>query len=191
MTSNFQVKIGNYIFLDKFDCKIHSFYFPTDRIRPVCLPLDEPLLSREFGDANPFVAGWGSMNEEEDVSNVLLQLQVPIIDNKLCKKLVYAWGAIYAEFQIRDHVLCAGIACGSGIWSGDSGGPLMLPIHQNGTFPFYQIGVVSFGYSCAEENVPGIYSKVQFHADWIKKQLESSADDEQAKGLRNYLKSRV
>lgn len=31
----------------------------------------------------------------------------------------------------------------------------MLPIHQNGAFPFYQIGVISHSEGCARENIPG------------------------------------
>lgn len=147
-----------------------------DRIRPICLPVDEPYRSHEFNNVNPFVAGWGSINEREDVSNVLLQLQLPLVDNETCRKLVFSAGALYANYQIRDHVICAGLTCGEGIWAGDSGGPLMLPFHQNGTFPFYQIGIVSFSYHCARENVPGIFSSVQFHADWIKQQLENKTE---------------
>lgn len=137
------------------------------------------------------MSGYGSINEDEEVSDVLLQLQVPIVDNKLCRELVFTWGAIYAEIQIRNHVICAGLSCGKGIWAGDSGGPLMLPIHQNGTFPFYQIGVVSFGYDCAVENVPGIYSDVRYHAEWIKKQLENSTDTKpDIKGKKISLKTK-
>lgn len=82
-------------------------------------------------------------------------------------------------------MICAGLDCGKGTWAGDSGGPLMLPIHQNGSFPFYQVGVVSFGYDCAKKNVPSIYSKVQYHADWIKDQLSNSTDDKDSRGLKN------
>lgn len=156
------------------------FHWP-DRIRPICLPVDEPYRSREFNDANPFVAGWGSTTERaaiNDSSNVLLQLQVPVVDNDTCRKLVFKAGAVYANIQIKDHVLCAGMKGGEGFWVGDSGGPLMLPIHQNGTFPYYQIGIVSFSFHAAKENVPDIYSRVQYHADWIKKQLEDSTTNE-------------
>lgn len=55
---------------------------------------------------------------------------------------------------------------------GDSGGPLMLPIHQDGKFPVYQIGVASFTYSFARESGPDIYTNVQHFADWIKEHVE-------------------
>lgn len=52
-----------------------------------------------------------------------------------------------------------------------SGGPLMLPIHENGRFPFYQIGIVSYGIGCGRPNVPGVYANVSYYHDWIEEKL--------------------
>lgn len=80
-------------------------------------------------------------------------------------------GAPQARNQINDRVICVWVPGDKGIWSGDSGGPLMLPIHQNGSFPVFQIGVASFTYSFARESGPDIYTKVQYFADWIKEHV--------------------
>lgn len=32
----------------------------TDQIRPICLPLNEPLRSRDLTGYQPFIAGWGA-----------------------------------------------------------------------------------------------------------------------------------
>lgn len=48
----------------------------------------------------------------------------------------------------------------------------MLPIRGNRTFPFYQIGIVSYQNSRApREGIPGVYASVQYYADWIKEKL--------------------
>lgn len=126
-------------------------------------------------------------------SDVLMQLQVPVVDTRTCRNLHLVDGVdkVNASIMINEHVICAGGSRHKGFFSGDSGGPLMLPIHQNGKFPFYQIGVISFTWGCARDNVPGVYSKVQYHADWIKEQIENSTDKGEAKkskGLKKVLK---
>lgn len=119
------------------------------------------MLSRDFIGYNPFVAGFGLTAERGQKPQVLMQLQVPVVDNAICIENARKVGAALAHLQIKDHVICAGGLGGKGVWKGDSGGPLMLPIHQNGTsftnnlFPFYQIGIVSFTYQAAQESIPG------------------------------------
>lgn len=162
-----------------YDCL--SLYILTDRIRPICLPLDEPLRRRDFVGANPFVAGWGSMFETETSTglqraNILQQLQVPVIDTQICRDLHLKDGVdkIKADIMINEHIICAGGFRHKGFFQGDSGGPLMLPIHQNESFPFYQIGIVSFSWGFARDKVPGVYTRVQYYAEWIKEQLANS-----------------
>lgn len=142
-----------------------------DRIRPICLPLDEPLLSRDFVGDNPFVAGWGSMFATGWHARVLQQVQVPVVDMKTCRDSLTKDGQFNVNIRVNEHVICAGGIRGKDCFKGDSGGPLMLPIHQSGSFPFYQIGIVSFGYGCARPGIPALYASVQYYANWIKKQL--------------------
>lgn len=47
----------NQFFLVEFVINLNILIFWTDTIRPVCLPVDKPYQSREFVDANAFVAG--------------------------------------------------------------------------------------------------------------------------------------
>lgn len=44
----------------------------------------------------------------------------------------------------------------------DSGDPLIQTDNKQ------LIGVVSFGYGCAEPDAPGVYGRVTFVRDWIK-----------------------
>lgn len=34
-----------------------------DRIKPICLPVDDEMRKMSFVDTNPFVAGWGATEE--------------------------------------------------------------------------------------------------------------------------------
>ncbi|EFN73544.1 Proclotting enzyme, partial [Camponotus floridanus] len=49
---------------------------------------------------------------------------------------------------------------------GDSGGPLMSPNPRDNKF-YYVIGVVSYGFRCAEPGFPGVYTKVTAFLDFI------------------------
>lgn len=146
----------------------HSFSScHIDRISPICLPIFGDLLNRRFDGSTPFSAGWGKLKENGEESPVLMQVQVPIVKNELCGKL-------YARSnEFDDRVICAGfMEGGKDTCEGDSGGPLMLPIAgENGTFPFYQIGIVSWGSGCARPNRPGVYTNVQYYAKWIERKI--------------------
>lgn len=90
------------------------------------------------------LAGWGVANVDKKLmSPVLNQVQIPVITNELCKNnyIRIPW----YETVIDYRVLCTLYAKNKPKDScqGDSGGPVMLPIHQNGSFPFYQIAIIS------------------------------------------------
>lgn len=93
---------------------------------------------------------------------------LPVVSNDACKQA-------FANFKttvIDERVLCAGYTRGKkDACQGDSGGPLML---AKGVDPhtFYQIGVVSYGFRCAEEGFPGVYTRVTQFLDWIERNVE-------------------
>lgn len=160
---------------DRFALRFHSHSLPilmsVDRIRPICLPFADNIINQRFVGSNPFLAGWGVVTQRTShKSPILMQAQIPVTSNEQCLA-VYKYCA-GVEFSFDDKIVCTRYELGDiDSCKCDSGGPLMLPIHQNGSFPFYQIGIVSWADGCALPNLPGVNTNVQYFIDWIKMKL--------------------
>ena len=103
-------------------------------------------------------AGWGRTSQGGPASDTLLEVTVPIIDRDTCNALDSYNGVV------TDNMLCAGyMSGGKDSCNGDSGGPLIA----NNTL----IGIVSWGYGCARETKPGVYTNVKQYADWIQEHI--------------------
>ncbi|XP_053241219.1 transmembrane protease serine 3 [Podarcis raffonei] len=129
-------------------------------IEPICLP--------NYGEHFPegkmcWISGWGAAEEGGDTSEILNYAGVPLISNKVCNhREVY--GGIVAS-----SMLCAGyLQGGIDTCQGDSGGPLVC--EDRNTWKL--VGTTSFGVGCAEENKPGVYSRITSFLDWIHEQME-------------------
>lgn len=107
------------------------------------------------------------------MASILMQVQVPIVTNEKCKKIYRSIERFKVHPRFDGEVICVGFTeGGKDSCQGDSGGPVMLPIHQNGSFPFFQIGVISFGVGCAKPNVPSVNTNVAAYAEWIEEKLK-------------------
>lgn len=113
-----------------------------------------PLATEEAKeDTQAIVTGWGTLSVNGPLPIKLYQVLVPIISRNKCQKR-------YPKEEITERMICAGYdAGGKDSCQGDSGGPLVA----NGR----QIGVVSWGYGCAERKRPGVYTNVAELHDWI------------------------
>ena len=60
---------------------------------------------------------------------------------------------------------------------GDSGGPLVTKYQGH----FVQVGVVSWGHSCADGVFPGVYTRVSSYVDWINDTMNGAAAREAPK----------
>ncbi|XP_053782222.1 anionic trypsin [Desmodus rotundus] len=107
------------------------------------------------------ISGWGNTLSSGINNPELLQcLDAPLLSQEECE-------ASYPG-QITDSMICAGfLEGGKDSCQGDSGGPVVC----NGELQ----GIVSWGYGCALENKPGVYTKVCNFVDWIQKTMAQNS----------------
>lgn len=82
------------------------------KVRPICIPTEEPIRSKSFTGYMPFVAGWGRTQEGGKSANVLQELQIPVLDNEVCKDRYRKQKKLISEKQFTKNVLCAGVLTG-------------------------------------------------------------------------------
>ena len=129
-------------------------YDDEEAISSICLPC-----SRKNFNAGTlcFVTGWGRIAESGRASNELRVARIPIINQERCQEL-------YREEEITPRMLCAGYDEGRvDSCQGDSGGPLVC--RENGTLVL--VGAVSWGFGCAKEGKPGVYTNLIPLRSWI------------------------
>ncbi|KAG8195188.1 hypothetical protein JTE90_027932 [Oedothorax gibbosus] len=130
---------------------------------PVCLPAGDTLYE---GD-NVTVLGWGDLSFGGPSSLTLQEVHgLEVVENKRCNSKFEKISGMPFPRGITENFICAGLEeGGKDACQGDSGGPLL---HQHGTGHWSLVGVVSFGYRCAEPGYPGVYTKVSAYLDWIE-----------------------
>ncbi|TKR57686.1 hypothetical protein L596_030356 [Steinernema carpocapsae] len=128
-------------------------------VQPVCVPKSVKNLVHKGKSA--WVTGWGAVYEGGPVSAQLRQVQVPFLDMSVCEK----------EYPGKIDPVTMECAGRKGVDScqGDSGGPLVTKHVDNGRW--YQAGIVSWGYGCAENRHAGVYSRPSSMCDFIEKTL--------------------
>ncbi len=114
--------------------------------------------------------GWGHTVFRGQGSDILQEVDAPIVSNEVCNQPESYNG------QIIDSQLCAGFAKGGkDACNGDSGGPLMAL--QDGKYK--QVGIVSGGNGgCAEPNKYTYYTRVSSFRTWIEAQTGLLDDSE-------------
>lgn len=128
----------------------------TDHIQPVCIPSSDGEYLNPGKDV--IVTGWGDTKEGGHISPELRQVSVPILSYTECN-------SDYNGQVEEDVMFCAGIE-GKDSCQGDSGGPAVEILGDGRRWA--QFGIISWGHGCAEEGLPGVYSRVSAYADWIK-----------------------
>jgi len=127
----------------------------SSKISPVCLPASS--YTDGTYDKNAIVMGYGTTSFQGTGTRVLHDVELKVETYTQCK----AYGGDYSRLVTQDNICTHTVhkdAC-----QGDSGGPLVFDKSNRLT----QIGVVSWGVNCAQQDNPGVYAKVENFMDWI------------------------
>lgn len=169
-------EVKMFFFLN-FNSYFFLFLLEDSFIRPICLPVDEPLRSRSFVDYTPFIAAWlRSPNTEKSINrspNVMRDWQLIILRNAECKERFKRQGKLITEMQFNDDVMCAEVINDGEQMKCQSDSGIMQPIFNKKTrsFVYYQTGIPSYGNGCEASNTPTVYTRVQHFVDWIQKKI--------------------
>lgn len=134
---------------------------------PACLP-DSGV---DFTGETAWVYGWGSTEMGGNIADTLRETTQTILSNEEC---VTREGELNGETiamagTITEDMIC-GEATGQDSCQGDSGGPFTVEVEGN----HHLVGVVSWGFGCAVEGLPGVYSSVSYHREWLDQKMESN-----------------
>jgi len=135
-------------------------------VRPACLPL-----AVEKYSSNVTAMGWGLLEYGGTLSEVLQYVHLKRSDFKECAKL-YAGANNLSKHVLIKSQLCAEPHSDEDgpkdTCEGDSGSGLVVRHQVDKMFPFFVLGVTSFGSKKCGFGNPGVYTNVQAYVDWIE-----------------------
>lgn len=139
------------------------------------------------------VIGWGdtdpaSGEESTSLASVLQAATVSYVPNDVCEDSK-GYSSIqssatkfedYFEYEgtISEDMMCA-LGSGDSVQDacqGDSGGGLIRLGDDSNGAEDVQMGIVSWGLQCGDEDFPGVYARVGDHYDWIAKNVCELSD---------------
>ncbi|NXI95535.1 OVCH2 protein, partial [Psophia crepitans] len=156
--------------------KLDGAFNFSSSVLPACLP--DPGEKFEAGYICT-ACGWGRLNENGVLPQVLYEVNLPILNSKECSR---ALSTLKKPIQ-SDTIMCAGFPDGGkDACQGDSGGPLLCR-RKHGAWTL--AGVVSWGMGCArgwisnekkkhyERGSPGIFTDLSAVLSWIQENMSA------------------
>ncbi|RXN17070.1 chymotrypsin-like protease CTRL-1 [Labeo rohita] len=130
----------------------------SDYIRPVCLAAAGSVFD---AGTESWVTGWGYLQPEGPVSDMLQEVMLPVVSNSDCD---HAYTGVVG-ITITNNMICSG-QDGKSVCPGDSGGPM---VSRKGSL-WIQSGItlMSENQCNAELNYPSLFIRVSQYQDWIQ-----------------------
>ncbi|KAL7496961.1 hypothetical protein ACHAWT_008385 [Skeletonema menzelii] len=121
---------------------------------------------------NVVVMGFGVTNENtQQTSNKLMEVTVKVVSDSDC-------GQAYGNEFTASTMICAASPSKDSC-QGDSGGGLI--IKGSNSVNDIQVGIVSWGYGCADRSYPGVYAEVSAGYNFIQKIVCQESQDANAR----------
>jgi secreted trypsin-like serine protease len=108
------------------------------------------------------VTGWGAISEDGQGSDKLLMVDVPVVSNDECNR------PEGYDDRVSAQMFCAGAREGGrDSCQGDGGGPVVSADKE-------LVGIVSWGFGCAQRLKYGVYTRVTTISEWITNEMKSN-----------------
>ncbi|GBG27677.1 Serine protease 29 [Hondaea fermentalgiana] len=151
------------------------YFSDTNVDLPTSVLLAGSLMTMTDGE-NATVTGYGTTSYGGTTDYELRQAKINIVDIDECAS---DYGNSF-DIEYQYHVCAA--ASGKDSCQGDSGGPLTVaPVSEE-----IQVGIVAFGYGCAYDGYPGVYTRVSSYESWIREIVTSTSPTADDSSLRFY-----
>ncbi|CAB4065917.1 Phenoloxidase-activating factor 2 [Lepeophtheirus salmonis] len=135
----------------------------------ICLP--DNLAGIDSYDQNDcFATGWGKdkFGKLGEYQVIMKQVQMDMVNSNECENKLRRT-RLGEDFELDESFVCAGGEKDRDTCKGDGGGPLVCPLHREGSNDGYgvihetkyvQAGIIAWGIDCGLEGNPGVYANV-------------------------------
>lgn len=130
----------------------------TPTINNICLP------SSKFVNGTCYVSGWGKNDFRTGTYQAIQRsTDLPLVPTNTCQSQLQNT-RLGPSFLLDPYsFMCAGGKAGKDACTGDGGAPLVC--QQGGKW--YLAGLVAWGISCGDSNVPGVYINITNYIPWM------------------------